>query len=158
MNARRSNLRTEARQTLLIWSCMERVWSILTQRYFTEVSKGILLPPMFAELQSTRLRRDKVLAALTSVLSVFSMSLLLFIQDSTASTRVWMPVCSEQNSSGGAFCEYQLSTIGILVRVATESINYIRQWLGVQREQDRSRNGTMGVFRRQGGSKQTKYH
>ncbi len=120
--------------------------------------KGILLHPMFAELQSTRLRRDKVLAALTSVLSVFSMSLLLFIQDSTASTRVWMPVCSEQNSSGGAFCEYQLSTIGILVRVATESINYIRQWLGVQREQDRSRNGTMGVFRRQGGSKQTKYH
>ena len=99
---------------------------------------------MFAELQSTRLRRDKVLAALTSVLSVFSMSLLLFIQDSTASTRVWMPVCSEQNLSGGPFCEYQLSTIGILVRVATESINYIRQWLGVQREQDRSRNGTMG--------------
>ena len=92
---------------------------------------------MFAKLQSTRLRRDKVLAGLTSVLSVFSMSLLLFIQDSTASTRVWMPVCSEQNSSGDALCEYQLSIIGIPVKVATESRYYIRRMLGIQLEWDK---------------------
>ena len=38
---------------------------------------------MFVELQSTQLRRDEVLTAITSVLSVFNMSLLLFIQDKT---------------------------------------------------------------------------
>ena len=53
-----------------------------------EKKKGILLHPIFAELQSTRLRRDEVPTAITSALSVFSMSLLLLIQDSTASTRV----------------------------------------------------------------------
>ena len=39
---------------------------------------------MFAKLQSTRLRRDEVLTAITSVLSVFNMSLLLFIKDKTS--------------------------------------------------------------------------
>ena len=43
MDARRLNLRKEAPQTLHIWSCIERVWLILTPRYFTEVWKGILL-------------------------------------------------------------------------------------------------------------------
>ena len=77
MDARRLNSRKEARQTLFIRSCMERVWSILTPRYFTDVLKGISLPPMFAKSQSTRLRQDKMPTAVTSVLSVFNTSLLL---------------------------------------------------------------------------------
>ena len=86
------------------------VWSILTTGYFTEVLEGILLPPMFAELQSTRLRRDEVPTAITSVLSVFNMSLLLFIHDKTSPIHVWMPVCTEKNSSGGALWESSVSS------------------------------------------------
>ena len=71
MATRHLNSRKEARQTLLTWSCMERVWSILTPRYFTEVLKGILLLPMFVRLQSTRLKQDEVPTAITSVLLVF---------------------------------------------------------------------------------------
>ena len=98
MDARRRNSREEARQTLLLWYCMERIWSGLTPRYFTEVLYRILLTLMFAELQSTQLRRDEVTKAITSVLSVFNMSLLLFIQNKTSSIHVWMPVCTEENS------------------------------------------------------------
>ena len=36
----------------------ERVWSILTPRYFKEVLKRVLLPPKFAESLFTRLGRD----------------------------------------------------------------------------------------------------
>ena len=52
------------------------------------VLKGILLPSMFAELQSTRLRRDEVPTAITSVLSALNMSLQLFIRDKAFSIHV----------------------------------------------------------------------
>ena len=38
----------------------------------------------------------------------------------------------------------KLRIIGILVKVATVSRNFIRQRLGVQREQNRSQNGPLG--------------
>ena len=67
---------------------MEGVWTIVTPKYFTEVLKGMLLPPMLADLQSTRLRRAEVPTAITSVLSVFNVSLLLLTQDKTSSIHV----------------------------------------------------------------------
>ena len=57
-------------------------------KVFPEVLKGILLPSMFAELQSTRMRRDEVPIAITSVLSTFNTNLLLFLQDKTSSIHV----------------------------------------------------------------------
>ena len=111
MDARCLNSRKEARQTLLIWSCMERVWSILTPRYFTEVLRGILLPLMFAKLQSIPLRWDEVPTAITSVLSLFNISLLLLIQDKMSSIHVWMPVCTEPNSSEGLDTQLHSSSL-----------------------------------------------
>ena len=67
---------------------LDSLVNVNTKVNTTEVLNGILLPSMFAELQSTLLRRDKVPAAITSVLSVFSMSLLLFIQDTMSSIHV----------------------------------------------------------------------
>ena len=49
--------------------------------YFTEVLKGMLLPPVLTESLSTSLRQDEVPTADASILSVFNMSLLLFIHD-----------------------------------------------------------------------------
>ena len=70
-----------------------------TPRYLTGVFKGILLHPMSAESVSTSLQRNEALTAIAFVLSVFNMSLLLFIHDKTSS---WMPDWTERNSSGGA--------------------------------------------------------
>ena len=86
MDARHPDSRKEAWQILLIWSYMERVWSILTLMYFTEVLKGMLLPPVLTESLSTSLRQDQVPTANASVLSVFIMSLLLFIHDKMSLT------------------------------------------------------------------------
>ena len=79
-------------------------------KVFHRSFEGILLPPMFAELQSTQLRWDEMPIAIISVLSVFNMSLLLFIHNKMSSIHVWMPVSTEQSSSGGALCESSVSS------------------------------------------------
>ena len=58
-----------------------------------EVHQVILLPLIFAELQSTRLRQDEVptdvsFCLVLSLMSVFNMGLLLFIQDKMSSVQV----------------------------------------------------------------------
>ena len=84
------NSRKQARQTLLNWSCMEIVRTIVTPVYFTEILKGILRLLMYAESLSTSLKRGEAPTAIIFVLSVFIMSLLLFIHDKTSSIHVWL--------------------------------------------------------------------
>ena len=67
MDARLLNSKEEARQTLMIGSCMKRGWPVLTPRHFTDVLKEILPTLTSAELLSTRLRRDEAPTAITSV-------------------------------------------------------------------------------------------
>ena len=138
MDVRHLNSRKEARQMLMIWSCMESPVYFISEVYLTDVLKVILLPPMSAESLSTSLRRDEVTTAITSVLSAFSMSLLLFVHDKTSSVHVWMPGWTERNSSGGALCIISIVKVSLMIR------HYIRQRLGVQCEQDRSQNSTLG--------------
>ena len=78
----------------------------LISRYFTEVLKGILLLPMFAESQSTRLRRDEVPKAISSGLSMLNMSLLLFNPGwDVINTCLNACMHREKKSSGGALGE-----------------------------------------------------
>ena len=68
----------------------DNVLSRWTPRYLTDVLKGTLFPPMFAHSLSTDSRQDTEPTGITSVLSVFNLSLLLFFQSRTSSIHVFM--------------------------------------------------------------------
>ena len=80
--------RKDAQQMLLMCFCVDNVVSRWTPRYLTDVLKGTLFPPMFAHSLSTDSRQDAEPTGITSVLSVFNLSLLLFIQSRTSSVHV----------------------------------------------------------------------
>ena len=61
-----------------------------TRRYLTDILKGTQFPPMFAHSLSTKATRDAEPTGITSVLSVFNLSLLLFIQIRTSPIHVWI--------------------------------------------------------------------
>ena len=79
--------RKDAQQMLLMCFCTDNVLSRWTPRYLTDILKGTLFLPMFHSL-STDSRQDAEPAGITSVLSVFNLSLLLFIQSRTSSIHV----------------------------------------------------------------------
>ena len=80
--------RKDAQQMLVMCFCIDNVSSRWTPRYLTDVLKGTLFPPMFAHSLSTDSRHDAEPTGITSVLSVFNLSLLLFIQSRTSSIHV----------------------------------------------------------------------
>ena len=88
IDAIRRSSRKDAQQMLLMCFCIDNVLSRWTPRYLTDVLKGTLLPPMFAHSLSTDSRQDAEPTGITSVLSVFNLSLLLFIQGRTSSILV----------------------------------------------------------------------
>ena len=81
--ARRSS-RKDARQMLSMCCRVDNIRSKWTPRYLTDVLKGTLFPPMFAHSLSTKATRDAEPTGKTSVLLVFRLSLLLFVQITTS--------------------------------------------------------------------------
>ena len=81
IDAIRRSSRKDAQQMLLTCFCTDNVLSRWSPRYLTDVLKGTLFPPMFAHSLSTDSRQDAELTGITSVLSVFNLSLLLFIAE-----------------------------------------------------------------------------
>ena len=65
-----------------------KVFNPHSERNTTNVLKGTLFPPMFAHSLLTDSRQDAEPTGITSVLSVFNLSLLLFIQSRTSSIHV----------------------------------------------------------------------
>ena len=80
IDAIRRSSRKDTQQMLLICFCTDNILSRWTPRYLTDVLKGTLFLPMFAHSLSTNSRQDAEPTGITSVLSVFNLSLLLFIQ------------------------------------------------------------------------------
>ena len=66
-----------------------RVWPVLTPTYFTDVVKGIVLPPMSADL----VYRPQ------TTWSATSMSLVLFVDSKISPIHVWMHDWTERNLS-----------------------------------------------------------
>ena len=87
--ARRSS-RKNARQTLSMCCRTDNVWSRWTPRYLTDILKGTLFPLQFAHSLLTKATQDAEPTGVTSVLSVFNLSLLLFIQIRTSPIHVWI--------------------------------------------------------------------
>ena len=88
IEAIRRSSRKDAQQMLLVCFCIDNVLSRWTPKYLTGVLKGTLFPPVFAHSLSTGSRQDAEPTGLSSVLSVFNLSLLLFIQSRTSSIHV----------------------------------------------------------------------
>ena len=88
IDAIRQSSRKDAQQMLLMCFCSDNVLSRWTPRYLTDVLKGTLFPPMFAHSLSTDSRQDAEPTGIISVLSVFNLSLLLFILSRTSSIYV----------------------------------------------------------------------
>ena len=88
IDAIRRSSRKDTQQLLLMCFCIDNVLSRWTPRFLTDVLKGILFLPMFTHSLSTDLRQDAEPTGITSVLSVFSLSLLLFILSRTSSIHV----------------------------------------------------------------------
>ena len=115
-------------QVLLIWSCIDSVRSILTPRYFTAFLKTMSLPPMLADSQFTSLRFEDVPTGITSVLSVLSFNLLLFIQRRTSSIHDWILDCADKNSWGGALFESSVSSAYLWKLQSCERMTSDRGW------------------------------
>ena len=98
----------QVQQRLLMCCLIDSVWSRCTPRYLTELWKGMLLPPITAYSQPTRLIRKVEPTSMISVFSVFS--LLLCIQDRASLMQVWMFDWAEAKSQGGALSDRSVSS------------------------------------------------
>ena len=101
IDAIRRSSRKDAQQMLLMCFCIDNVLSRWTRRYLTDVLKGTLFPPMFAHSLSTDSRQDAEPTGITSVFSVFNLSLLLFIQSRKQVNRVLTQRKRRGKSRGG---------------------------------------------------------
>jgi len=122
IDAIRRSSRKDAQQMLLMCFCNDNVLSRWTPRYLTDVLKGTLFPPMFAHSLSTDSRQDAESTDITSVLSVFNLGLLLFIQSRTSSC-LNTGLNRKELIRWGTFG--QLSVIGVLVIVTIMDRNHI---------------------------------
>ena len=111
IDAIRRSSRKDAQQMLMCF-CIDNVLSRWTPRYLTDVLKGTLFPSMFAHSLSTDLRQDTEPTGITSDLSVFNLSLLLF---NIISTCLNTGLNRKELIRWGTFG--QLSVIGVLVIV-----------------------------------------
>ena len=84
IDAARRSSRKDAQQMLSMCCRVDNIRSKWTPRYLTDVLKGTLFPPMFAHSLSTKATRDAEPTGKTSVLLVFRLSLLLFVQITTS--------------------------------------------------------------------------
>ena len=125
IDAIRRSSRKDAQQMLLMCFCIDNVLSRWTPRYLTDVLKGTLFLPMFAHSLSTDSRQDAEPTGITSVLSVFSLSLLLFIQSRTSSVHVCLNTGLNRKELIGWGTFGQLSVIGVLVIITIMDRNHI---------------------------------
>ena len=114
------------------------------------------VPAKVCALLSTDSRQDAEPTGIISVLSVFNLSLLLFILSRTSSIHVWNTGLNRKELIGWGTIG-QLSVIGVLVIVTIVDRNHIWQRLRVQGKHDRSQHGTLGhtVHKRAGGGHNT---
>ena len=91
--------KTEERHTSLMWSDLDKVWSILTPRYLRDFWKKMSESRILMEPQSTCWTREAVPTVKTFILSALSMSLLLSIQHEIALIQSWITNLIHSKSS-----------------------------------------------------------
>ena len=89
----------EERHTSLMWSNIDKVWSILTPRYLTDFWSEMSVSRILMASQSNCSTWEAVPTIKTSVLSALSMSLLLSIQHEIALIHSWMDNLAHSKSS-----------------------------------------------------------
>ena len=122
IDAIRRSSRKDARQMLLMCFCTDNVLSRWTPRCLTDVLKGTPFPPMFAHSLSTHSRQDAEPTGITSVFSVFNLSLFQ-PEQSIINTCLNTGLNRKELIGWDAFG--QLSVIGVLVIVTIMDRNYI---------------------------------
>ena len=93
--------RNDERQTaLMMWLDMDSVWSNLTPRYLTDSCILISEFKIVMELPATSFTREAVPTIITSLLSVFSINLLLSTQHKMSLIHFWIAILVNSNFSG----------------------------------------------------------
>ena len=92
------------------WMDMDSVWSNLTPRYLTDSCILISEFKIVMELPATCFTREAVPTIITSVLSVFSINLLLSIQHKMSLIHFWIVILVNSNFSGGPLWNTMVSS------------------------------------------------